>query len=252
MTYSSIVLQTIVSTNKPTFHFCTQCRGVTCVSRLSWLATHLFRLCVLVHSPHVESVNGGVAGCLRFVLHNISGCIDYTTVSNPACNAASKVISNIFSNFITNSNVCDATLRMDDTVSEKSQSSETSRTTVFPEVSQSSLSTVEKQSSDASRFEIPMGSRCKDLLPTEKLVDAALLKPHLSGVSRQTHCSIPFVVQIFFVKTIRGPIERVQSDTVSISGSVPETDVGQLLGSHSISLKLSMTIYTGITWYKAV
>ena len=199
MTYSSIVLQTIVSTNKPTFHFCTQCRGVTRVSRLQWLATHLFRLCVLVHSPHVESVNGGVAGCLRFVLHNISGCIDYTTVSYTACYAAYKVISKIIPNFTTNSNVCDATLRMDDMVSEKSQSCETSRTIVFPEVSQSSLSTVEKQSSDASRFEIPMGSRCKDLLPTEKLVDAALLKPHLLGVSRQTHCSIPFYDYLYWV-----------------------------------------------------
>ena len=191
MTYSSIVLQTIVYTNKPTFHSCTQCWGVTRVSRLQWLATHLFRLCVMVHSPHVESVNGGVAGCLRFVLHYIFGCIDYITVSNPACKAASEVITNISSNFITNSNVCDATLRMDDTVSEKSQSSETSRTTVYPKVSHSSLSTVEKQSSDASRFETTMGSRCKDLFPTEKLVDATLLKPHLLGVSRQTHCSIP-------------------------------------------------------------
>ncbi len=249
---SSYSTSTIVFKTFKTFHFRTQCEGVTRVSRLQWLATLLFRLGVLVHSPHVESVNGGVAGCLRFVLHNISGCIDYTTVSYTACNAASKVISNIISNIITNSNVCDATLRMDDTVSEKSQSSETSRTPVNPEVSQSSLSTVEKQSSDASRFEIPMGRRRKDLLPIEKSVDAALLKPHLLGVSRQTHCSIPFVKQIYFVNTTRGPIERVQSDTVSISGSVPETDVGQLLGSHSISLKHFMTIYTGITWYKAV
>ena len=191
MTYSSIVLQTIVYTNKPTFHFSTQCWGVTCVSRLQWLATHLFRLCVMVHSPHVESVNGGVAGCLRFVLHNISGCIDYTTVSYTACNAASKVISNIISNIITNNNVCDVTLRMDDTVSEKSQSSETSRTIVYPKVSRSSSSTVEKQSCDASSFVIPMGSRCKDLFPIEKSVDATLLKPHLLGVSRLTHCSIP-------------------------------------------------------------
>ena len=218
----------------------------------SLVATHLFRLGVLVHSPHVESVNGGVAGCLRFVLHNISGCIDYTTVSYIACNAAFKVISNIISNIITNSNVCEATLRMDDTVSEKSQSSEMSRTTVNPEVSQSYQSTVEKQPSDASRFEIPMGRRRKDLLPTEKLVDAALPKSHLLGVSRQTRCSKPFVNQIYFVNTICGPLERVQSDTVIISGSVPETDVGQLLGSHSISLTHFMTIYTGITWYKAV
>ena len=203
---------------------------------------------MLVHSPHVESVNGGVAGCLRFVLHNIPVCIDYTTASYTAFKAAFKVISNI----ITNSNVCDATLRMDDTVSEKSQSSETSRTPVNPEVSQSFLSPVVKQSSDVSRFEIPMGRRRKDLLPTEKSVDAALPKSHLLDVSRQTRCSKPFVKQTSFVTTICGPIERVQSDTVSISGSVPETDVGQLLGSHSISLKLFMTIYTGITWYKAV
>ena len=34
------------------------------------------------------------------------------------------------------------------------------------------------------------------------------------------------------------PMERVQSDTASISGSVPETDVVQLLVSRSISSKL--------------
>ena len=121
-----------------------------------------------------------------------------------------------------------------------------------PEVSQSFLSTVEKQSSDVSRFMIPMGRRHKDLLPTEKSVDAALLKPHLLGVSRQTRCSKPFLKQTSLFTTIRGPMERVQSDTVGISGSVPETDAGQLLGSHSISSKLLMTIYTGISWYKAV
>ena len=101
-------------------------------------------------------------------------------------------------------------------------------------------------------FEIPMGRRCKDLLPTEKSVDAALPKSHLLDVSKQTCCSKPFLNQTSLVTSNRGPIERVQSDTVSISGSVPEPDVGQLLGSHSISSKLFMTIYTGITWYKAV
>ena len=187
-------------------------------------------------------------GCLRFVLHNIPVCIDYTTASYTTSKGAFKVISNI----ITNSNVCDATLRMDDTVSEKSQSSETSRTPVNPEVSQSFLSPVGKHLSDVSRFEIPMGRRRKDLLPTEKSVDAALPKSHLLDVSRQTHCSKPFLKQTSLVTTNRGPIERAQSDTVSISGSVPETDVGQLLGSHSISSKLFMNFYTGITWYKAV
>ena len=141
---------------------------------------------------------------------------------------------------------------MDDTVSEKSQSSETSRMPVNPEVSHSFLSPVVKQPSDVSRFEIPMGRRRKDLLPTEKSVDAALLKSHLLVVSRQKCCSKPFLKQTSLFTTNLGPIERVQSDTVSISGSVPETDVGQLLCSHSISSKLFMTIYTGITWYKAV
>ena len=88
-------------------------------------------------------------------LHNIPVCIDYTTASNTASKAAFKVISNI----IMNSNVCDATLRMDDTVSEKSQSSETSRTPVNPEVSQSFLSPVVKQSSDVSRFRDPHGKK---------------------------------------------------------------------------------------------
>ena len=46
-------------------------------------------------------------------------------------------------------------------------------------------------------------------------------------------------------------MERVQSDTVSISGSVPETDVVQLLGPRSIPSKLCRMIYTGVTWYKA-
>ena len=105
---------------------------------------------------------------------------------------------NIIPNFTTNSNVCDATLRMDDTVSEKSQSSETSRTIVYPKVSLSSSSTVEKQSSDASSFVVPMGSRCKDLFPIEKSVDATLLKPHLLGVSRLTHCSIPFYDYLYW------------------------------------------------------
>ena len=163
--------------------------SISAAPRLLWLATHLFRLDVLVHSPHVGSVNGGVACCLPFVLPNISGWIDYTVVSYTASKAAFKVISNI----ITNSNVCDETRRMDDTVSEKSQSSETSRTPVNPEVSQSFLSPVVIQPSDVSRFEIPMGSRRKDLLPTEKSVDAALLKSHLLVVSRQKYCSKPFL-----------------------------------------------------------
>ena len=46
-------------------------------------------------------------------------------------------------------------------------------------------------------------------------------------------------------------MERVQSDTVSISGSVPETDVVQLLGPRSNPSKLCRMIYTGVTWYKA-
>ena len=128
--------------------------------------------CASATSRHDGPPPGGLVS-------TISRCIDYTTVSYTACYAAYKVISNITPNFT-------------------SQSSETSRTIVYPKVSQSSLSTVEKQSSDASRFEIPMGSRCKDLLPTEKLVDAALLKPHLLGVSRQTHCSIPFYDYLYW------------------------------------------------------
>ena len=171
MTLSSLVLQTTLLTNSLSSFRRTQCAGAS--------------------SRYGGGVAGRLAGCLRFFLHNISECIDYTTVSYTACCAAFKVISNITPNFTTNCNVCDATLRMDDMVSEKSQSSETSRTTVYPKVSHSSLSTVEKQSSDASRFETTMGSRCKDLFPTEKSVDATLLKPHLLGVSRQTHCSIP-------------------------------------------------------------
>ena len=174
MTYSSLVLQTTLLTNSLSSFRRTQCARAT--------------------SRHGGPPPGGLVSS-----NLVYRCIDYTTVSYTACYVASEVISNIISNFITNSNVCDATLRMDDTVSEKSQSSETSRTIMYPEVSQSSLSTVEKQSSDASRFEIPMGSRCKDLLPTEKLVDAALLKPHLLGVSRQTHCSIPFYDYLYWV-----------------------------------------------------
>ena len=205
-----------------------------------WPATHLFRLGVLVHSPHAESVNGGVAGCLRFVLHNISGCIDYTTVSY-------KVISII----ITNSNVCVVTMRMDDMASEKSQSSETSRTLVNPEVSQSFLLSGVKQTSDVSRFEFSLGRRRKDMLPAEKSVDAALPKSHLLDVSRQTLCSKSFLKQLSLFTTNCVPMERVQSDTACISGSVPETDVGQLLGSHSISTKLFKMTYTRNAWYKA-
>ena len=207
--------------------------------RLLWLATHLFRLGVLVHSPHVESVNGGVACCLPFVLYNISGCIDYTAVH--------KVISII----IMNSNVCVVTMRMDDMASEKSQSSETSRTLVNPEVSQSFLPFGVKITSDVSRFEFPLGRRRKDLLPAEKSVDAALPKSHLLDVSRQTLCSKSLLKQLSLCITNCVPMERVQSDAACISGSVPETDVDQLHGSHSISTKLFKMTYTRNAWYKA-
>ena len=182
-------------------------------------------------------------GCLRFVLHNISGCIDYITASYTAYKVTSTIV--------TNSNVCDATMRMDDTVSENSQSSETSRTLVNPEVSQPYLSPVEKQVSDVSRFEFPIGRRRKDKLPAEKSADAALPKSHLLDVSKQTHCSKPLLKQSSLFITNCVPMERVQSDTACISGSVPETDVGQLLGSHSIPTKLFKMIYTRIAWYKA-
>ena len=182
-------------------------------------------------------------GCLRFVLHNISGCIDYITASYTAYKVTSTIV--------TNSNVCVATMRMDDTVSENSQSSETSRTLVNPEVSQPYLSSVEKQTSDVSRFEFPIGRRRKDKLPAEKSADAVLPKSHLLDVSKQTHCSKPFLKQSSLFITNCVPMERVQSDTACISGIVPETDVGQLLGSHSIPTKLFKMIYTRITWYKA-
>ena len=120
-------------------------------------------------------------GCLRFVLYNISGCVDYITASYTAYKVTSTIV--------TNSNVCDATMRMDDTASEKSQSSETSRTLVNPEVSQPYLPPVEKQTSDVSSFEFPKGRRRKDKLPAEKSADAALPKPHLLDVSKQTLCS---------------------------------------------------------------
>ena len=62
---------------------------------------------------------------------------------------------------------------MDDMASEKSQSSETSRTLVNPEVSQSFLLSGVKQTSDVSRFEFSLGRRRKDMLPAEKSVDAS-------------------------------------------------------------------------------
>ena len=171
--------------------------------------------------------------CLRFVLHNISGCIDYTTASYTTVSYTAYKVNSIT---ITNSNVCDATMWMDDTASEKSQSSETSRTLVNPEVSQSYLLSGVNQMCDVSRFEFPLGRRHKDMLPAEKSADAALPKSHLLDVSKQTHCV---------------PMEQVQSDAACISGSVPETDVGQLLGSLSISTKLFKIIYTRNAWYKA-
>ena len=121
-----------------------------------------------------------------------------------------------------------------------------------PEVSQPYLTSVEKQTSDVSRFEFPKGRRHKDKLPAEKSADAAFPKPHLLDVSKQTHCLKTLLKQSSLFVTNCVPMERVQSDTASISGSVPETDVGELLGSHSIPSKLFKTIYTGITWYKAV
>ena len=138
-------------------------------------------------------------GCLRFVLHNISGCIDYTTVSYTAYKVTSTII--------TNSNVCDVTMRMDDTASEKSQSSETSRTLVNPEVSQSYLLSGVKQTCDVSRFEFPLGRRRKDMLPAEKSADAALPKSHLLDVSKQTHCSKPFLKQSSLFITNCVPME---------------------------------------------
>ena len=182
-------------------------------------------------------------GCLRFVLYNITGCVDYIT----ATYTAYKVTS-LTSTIVMNSIVCDATMRMDDTASENSQSSETSRTPVNPEVSQPYLPSVEKQMSDVSRFEFPKGRRCKDKLPAEKSADAALPKPHLLDVSKQTHSSKPLLKQSSLFITNCVPMERVQSDTAS---SVPETEVVQLPGSRSIPSKLYKMIYTGITWYKA-
>ena len=138
--------------------------------------------CILIHT---KSAMMEWPGCLRFVVYNITGCVDYIT----ATYTAFKVTS-LTSTFVTNSNVCDATMWMDDTASENSQSSETSRTLVNPEVSQSYLS-VEKQTSDVSRFKFPKGRRRKDKLPA----NAALPKPHLLDVSKQTHSSKPLLKQ---------------------------------------------------------
>ena len=179
---------------------------------------------------------------------NFYGCLPYSLQPRlDSCSISSSHTSTI----VMNSNVCDMTMQMDDTASENSQSSETSRTPVNPEVSQPYLLSVEKQMSDVSRFEFPKGRKSKAKFPAEKTADAALLKPLLLDVSKQTQSSKPLLKQSSVFNTNCVPMERVQSDTVSISGSVPETDVVQLLGPRSIPSKLCRMIYTGVTWYKA-
>ena len=221
-------------------------------------------------------------GCLRFVLYNLTGCVDNTMATytaykaTPQVRAVKRPVVSAGGNFygclpyslqprldsclissthtspiVMNSNVYDVTMRMDDTASENSQSSESSRTPVNPEVSQSYQLSVEKQTSDVSHFEFPKGRKSKVKFPAEKSADAALLKPLLLDVSKQTQSSKPLLKQSSVFNTNCVPMERVQSDTVSISGSVPETDVVQLLGPHSIPSKLCRMIYTGVTWYKA-
>ena len=153
-----------------------------------------------------------------------------------------------------NSNVHDVTKRMDDTASENftCQSSESSRTPVNPEASQPYLLPVEIQACDGASFVLPKRRRCKAKLPAEKSAAAAVPKPQtLMDVSKQTQSSKPLFKQPSVVDPNCVPMERVQSDTVSISGSVPETDVDQLLGPRSIPSKLCRMIYTGVTWYKA-
>ena len=165
-------------------------------------------------------------GCLWFVLHNITGCVDYFTATYTAYKVTSQVravklpvvsvggnfygclpyslqprldscsiLSSHTSTIVMNSNVCDVTMRMDDTASENSQSSETSRMPVNPEVSQPYLLSVEKQMSDVSSFKFPKGRKSKAKFPAEKTADAALLKPLLLDVSKQTHSSKPLLTQ---------------------------------------------------------
>ena len=120
-----------------------------------------------------------------------------------------------------------------------------------PEASHPYQLPVEKQTSDVSRFEFPKRRKSKAKLPAEQSADAALPKPLPLDVSKQTQSSKPLFKQPSVFDPNCVPMERVQSDTVSISGSVPETDVDQLLGPRSIPSKLCRMIYTGVTWYKA-
>ena len=76
----------------------------------------------------------------------------------------------------------------------------------------------------------------------EKSAAAAVPKPQtLMVVSKQTQSSKPIFKQPSVVDPNCVPMEQVQSDTVSISGSVPETDVDQLLDPRSIPSKLCRT-----------
>ena len=204
-----------------------------------------FQTRCVVYSPHTESAMMEWPGCLRFVLYNISGCVDYFT----ATYIAFKVTS-LTSTFVTNSNVCDATMRMDDTASENSQSSEMSRTFVNPEVSQSYLS-VEKQTSDVSRFEFPKGRRRKDKLPAEKSADAALLKPHLLDVSKQTNSSKPLLKQSsLLLPTVFqcNECRAILPASVAVSLKLMLFSCLFLVLFPQNFLKM---IYNGITWYKA-
>ena len=116
-----------------------------------------------------------------------------------------------------------------------------------PEASQPYQLPVEKQTSDVSRFEFPKRRKSKAKFPAEQSADAALPKPLLLDVSKQTQSSKPLFKQLSVFDPNCVPMEQVQSDTVSISGSVPETDVVQLLGPRSIPSKLCRMIYTGVT-----
>ena len=228
----------------------------------------LFQTRCVVISPHTESVMVEWPGCLQFVLSNLIVCVDNTTVTTSVCCQAAlqvrgvkrpavSVGGNLYSclphsqqprlyscqlssthtsPIFMNSNVHDVTEQMDDTASEDStcQSSESSRTPVNPEASQRHQLPVEIQASDGASFELPKRRRHKAKLPAEKSAAAAVTKPQtLMDVSKQTQSSEPLFKQPSLVDPNCVPKERVQSDTVSISGSVPETDVDQLLGPRS-------------------
>ena len=159
-------------------------------------------------------------GCLRSELYNLTVCVDNTTVTYTVCKATSQVRAvkrpavsvggNLYgclpyslqpqlyscqlssthtSPIVMNSNVHYVTMQLDDTVSENSQLSESSRTPVNPEASQPYQLSVEKQTSDVSHFEFPKRRKSKAKFPAEQSADTALPKPLPLDVSKQTQSS---------------------------------------------------------------